>query len=48
LFMGGQMSVEHRNEIINAVRVTPATNLTERVRTALYLTIGSAQYQVDK
>src|SRR5262249_16304299 len=33
LFMGGQMSVEQRNEIINAVRVTSATNTTERART---------------
>lgn len=48
LFMGGQMSVEQRNEIIGAIRVTPATNTTERARTALYLTIASAQYQVDR
>jgi fibronectin type 3 domain-containing protein len=48
LFMGGQMSEEHRNEIIGAVRVTAASNPTERVRTALYLTLASAQYQVDR
>jgi hypothetical protein len=47
LLMGGQMSPEQRNEIVNAVQVTPATNTTERVRTALYLTLASAQYQVD-
>ena len=48
LFMGGQMSTEQRNEIVSAVQVTPATNATERVRTAIYLTVGSAQYQVDR
>ncbi len=48
LFMGGQMSVEQRNEIINAIRVTPASDLMERTRTALYLTLASAQYQVDR
>lgn len=48
LLMGGQMSTDQRNEIINAVRVTPATNTTERVRTALYLVLVSAQFQVDR
>ena len=47
LFMGGRMSAEERNEIIAAVRVTPATNTLERARTALYLTIVAAQAQVD-
>lgn len=48
LFLGGQMSTEFRNEVINAVQVSPPTNTTERARTALYLILGSAQYQVDK
>ncbi|MBY0373680.1 MAG: DUF1800 domain-containing protein, partial [Bryobacteraceae bacterium] len=48
LFLGGQMSLQLRTEIINAVQVTPATNPTERVRTALYLILASAQYQVDR
>jgi uncharacterized protein (DUF1800 family) len=48
LFLGGQMSAEHRAEIINRVQVSSPTNLTERVRTALYLVLASAQYQVDK
>jgi len=48
LFMGGLMSPEQRNEIVTAVQVTAATNTTERVRTALYLTLASAQYQVDR
>jgi len=43
--MGGNLSVEHRNEIIKAVRVS--TNTTERARTALYLILASAQYQTD-
>jgi len=48
LFMGGQMSAGERNEIINAVRVTPANKAQERVRTALYLTLTAAQFQVDR
>lgn len=48
LFMGGQMSEEQRSEIISAVRVTPSSNALERARTALYLTLTSAQHQVDR
>jgi uncharacterized protein (DUF1800 family) len=48
LFLGGQMSPEHRTEIINAINVSPVTSTTERVRTALYLVLGSAQFQVDR
>jgi hypothetical protein len=48
LFMGGTMSAEERTEIVNAVNVTAASNPTERVRTALYLTISAAQSQVDR
>jgi uncharacterized protein (DUF1800 family) len=48
LFMGGNMSTQMRNDIINAVQATPASNTTERVRTALYLTMAGAQYQVDR
>jgi hypothetical protein len=48
LFMGGGMSAEERTEIINAVTLTAASNPTERVRTALYLTIAAAQAQVDR
>lgn len=47
LFMGGLMSNEHRQAIIDAVSATPASNTTERARTALYLTLVSAQYQVE-
>jgi hypothetical protein len=48
LFMGGNMSPEMRNEIVRAVSVTPASNTTERVRTALYLVLTAAQYQVER
>jgi uncharacterized protein (DUF1800 family) len=47
-FMGGQISTEHRNAIISAVNVSPPADTTERVRTALYLVLASAQYQVDR
>jgi uncharacterized protein (DUF1800 family) len=48
LMMGGQMSLEERTEIIAAVRVSPATQPRERVRTAVYLTLVAAQSQVDR
>jgi uncharacterized protein (DUF1800 family) len=48
LFMGGRMSAATRLAIINAVNATRASNPAERVRTALYLTLTSAEYQVDR
>jgi uncharacterized protein (DUF1800 family) len=48
LFMGGRMSEEARLEIINAVRASSTTNMTERVRTALYLTLTAGPFQVDR
>jgi uncharacterized protein (DUF1800 family) len=48
LFMGGRMSAETRLEIINAVTVSRPDNPTERVRTALYLTLTAAEFQVDR
>jgi hypothetical protein len=48
VFMGGRMSLQERAEIVSAVRVTPATQPAERVRTALYLTLAVAQSQVDR
>lgn len=47
-FMGGQISTQHRNAIISAVNVSPPADVTERVRTAIYLVITSAQYQVER
>jgi uncharacterized protein (DUF1800 family)/fibronectin type 3 domain-containing protein len=48
LFMGGTMSPEERTDIMAAVGVSSATNVTERARTALYLTLVAAQGQVDR
>ncbi len=48
LFMGGAMSPEERAEIIAAVGASPATSPNERTRTALFLTLVSAQGQVDR
>jgi uncharacterized protein (DUF1800 family)/fibronectin type 3 domain-containing protein len=47
LFMGGAMSAAEKSLIVTAVTRTPSTNPTERVRTAIYLTITAAQAQVD-
>ena len=46
LFMGGQMSAAQRAEIISAVGAT--SNTTDRVQTAIYLTLTAAQFQVDR
>jgi uncharacterized protein (DUF1800 family) len=48
LFMGGRMSLQQRTEIVNAIRVSPATSRRERIRTALYVTLTAAQSQVDR
>lgn len=45
LFMGGQMSTQMQQEIVRAIDASP-TQL-EKVRTVLYLTLGSSQYQVE-
>jgi uncharacterized protein (DUF1800 family) len=45
LFMGGRMSDAERARILTAVMAT--TDLRERVRTALYVTLAAAQAQVD-
>ena len=47
-FLGGAMTADARTEIINAVNATPPGNATERVRTALYLTLVAGQGQVDR
>jgi uncharacterized protein (DUF1800 family) len=48
IFTGGMMSAEQRAELISAVRASPATRATERIRTAIYLTLAAAQYQVNR
>jgi uncharacterized protein (DUF1800 family) len=45
LIMGGTMSSQMRQAIITAVQASQGAN--ERVRTALYLTAASMQYQVE-
>jgi fibronectin type 3 domain-containing protein len=47
-FLGGAMTADARMEIINAVNATPPGNPSERVRTALYLTLVTGQGQVDR
>jgi uncharacterized protein (DUF1800 family)/fibronectin type 3 domain-containing protein len=49
VLMGGRMSVSERDVIIRAVRASSTTgNVTERSRTAIYLTLVVAQTQVDR
>jgi uncharacterized protein (DUF1800 family) len=47
VFTGGRLSAQQRSEIIAAVGAS-TTNATERVRTALYLTLVPASSQVDR
>jgi uncharacterized protein (DUF1800 family) len=48
LLLAGNMSPEMRTILINAVTQIPATNPTERARTAIYLVINSPEFTVDK
>jgi uncharacterized protein (DUF1800 family) len=48
LLLSGRMSPAERDEIIATVRSVPIASITERARTALYLTIVLAQSQVDR
>ena len=48
LLMASSMSSGMRNILVNAVTNIPATNPTERARTAIYLTINSPEFSVDK
>jgi hypothetical protein len=48
LLMAGNMSAAMRTTLINAVTSIPANNLTERVRTAIYLVINSPEFVIDK
>jgi len=47
LLMGGLMPDAMRTEIVNAVNLTPQSNVRERVQTAIYLTLTSSLYQTD-
>jgi uncharacterized protein (DUF1800 family) len=48
LLMANAMSPEMRTILINAVTQIPASNPTERARTAVYLVINSPEFAVDK
>ena len=48
VLMAGGMSPEMRNILINAVTQIPASNPTERARTAIYLVINSPEFTIDK
>ena len=48
VLMVSNMSPAMRTILINAVTQIPATNPTERARTAIYLVINSPEFAVDK
>jgi uncharacterized protein (DUF1800 family)/fibronectin type 3 domain-containing protein len=47
-FMAGRMTTQERTEMIETVRATGITSITERSRSALYLTLVIAHSQVDR
>ncbi|MBL8182998.1 MAG: DUF1800 domain-containing protein [Blastocatellia bacterium] len=47
-FLHGTMSPAHRSIIQAAVQAVPASNPTQRVKTAAYLLAASSQYQVQR
>lgn len=48
LLMANNMTTEMRTILINAITAIPASNPTERTRTAIYLVVNSPEYSVDK
>ena len=42
------MSVEMRAAIMSAITAVPATNPLSRAKTAFYLVVTSAEYQVER
>lgn len=48
VLMASSMSSDMRNIIVDAVNNIPASNPTERARTAIYLVINSPEFAVDK
>jgi uncharacterized protein (DUF1800 family) len=49
VFMGGRMSTSERDVVVGAVRASSTNaSVTERVRTAIYLSLVIAQSQVDR
>lgn len=47
-FLHGTLSPAHRNIILTAVQAVPASNPTQRVKTAAYLLAASSQYQIQR
>ncbi len=48
VFQGGLISTEQRTAIISAVNNSLVSNQLERARTAIYLVLTAAQYQVER
>jgi hypothetical protein len=48
VFMGGRMSAEERKVIVAAVKAASLTSATERMRTAIFVTLALTQSQVDR
>ena len=48
LLLASHMSASMRNILINAVTAIPANNPTERAKTAIYLTINSPEFAIEK
>ena len=48
LFLAGRMSDAMRNIVVTAVGQIPATNPTERARTAIYLVINSPEFVIER
>jgi hypothetical protein len=48
LMMANGMTTEMRTILINAITAIPASNPTERARTAIYLVTNSPEFSVDK
>ncbi|MDQ6622579.1 MAG: DUF1800 family protein, partial [Verrucomicrobiota bacterium] len=48
LLLAGSMSPEMRNIVISAVGQIPASNPTERARTAIYLVINSPEFAIER
>jgi uncharacterized protein (DUF1800 family) len=48
VLMAGSMSSDMRTTLINAITQIPASNPTERARTAIYLVTNSPEFTIDK
>ena len=48
LLMGGEMSVNTRNIVVNAVSQIPATSPLERAQTAVHLLVTSPEFVIEK